>query len=160
KKASGGKKSIEWLEIYAGEKAKNKFDTWMPDDTIAAIREYKVAIKGPLTTPVGGGIRSLNVALRQELDLYACVRPVEYFEGVPSPVKEPQKVDMVIFRENIEDVYAGIEFAADSKEANELIAAIGKLGKKVREHSAVGIKPMSAFCSKRLIRRAILHALE
>jgi isocitrate dehydrogenase len=159
-KTFGGKKKIEWFEVYAGEKAKNKFDSWMPDDTLEAIREYKVAIKGPLTTPVGGGIRSLNVALRQELDLYACVRPVEYFPGVPSPVKEPEKVDMVIFRENIEDVYAGIEFAADSKEANELIASLGKMGKKVREHSAVGIKPMSAFCSKRLIRRAINFALE
>src|SRR5437763_1229829 len=113
-KTFGGKKKIEWFEVYAGEKAKNKFDSWMPDDTLEAIREYKVAIKGPLTTPVGGGIRSLNVALRQELDLYACVRPVEYFPGVPSPVREPEKVDMVIFRENIEDVYAGLEFAADS----------------------------------------------
>ena len=159
-KTFGGKKKIEWFEVYAGEKAKTKFDDWFPNDTLLAITEYKVAIKGPLTTPVGGGIRSLNVALRQELDLYACVRPVEYFPGVPSPVKEPEKVNMVIFRENIEDVYAGIEFAADSKEANELIAMLAGYKKKVREHSAIGIKPMSAFCSKRLIRRAIQYALD
>lgn len=159
-KTFGGKKKIEWLEIYAGEKAKTKFDSWMPDDTLEAIREYKVAIKGPLTTPVGGGIRSLNVALRQELDLYACVRPVEYFAGVPSPMREPEKVDMVLFRENIEDVYAGVEFEAGSEKANELIALIKKMGKNVREGSAIGIKPMSAFCSKRLIRRAIQYALD
>ena len=159
-KTFGGKKKIEWFEVYAGEKAKTKFDDWFPNDTLLAITEYKVAIKGPLTTPVGGGIRSLNVALRQMLDLYVCLRPVRYFAGVPSPVKTPEKVNMVIFRENIEDVYAGIEFAADSKEANELIATLAGYKKKVREHSAIGIKPMSAFCSKRLIRRAIQYALD
>jgi isocitrate dehydrogenase len=159
-KTFGGKKKIHWFEVLAGEKAKQKLDTYMPDDSLEAVREYKVAIKGPLGTPVGGGIRSLNVALRQELDLYACVRPVEYFTGVPSPVKEPQKVDMVLFRENIEDVYAGVEFEAGSEKANELIGLIGKLGKKVRESSAIGIKPMSAFGSKRLIRRAIQYAID
>src|SRR5690349_841288 len=121
-KAYKGKKKITWFEVYAGEKSKNKFDNWLPDDTITAFQEYLVGIKGPLTTPVGGGIRSLNVALRQMLDLYVCLRPVRYFKGVPSPVKRPEKVDMVIFRENTEDIYAGIEWAAGSPEAQKVIA--------------------------------------
>ena len=121
KKAYGGKKEIVWFEVFAGEKSKTKFDNWLPDDTIAAIQHHLVAIKGPLTTPVGGGIRSLNVALRQMLDLYACVRPVQWFTGVPSPVKRPEDVDMVIFRENTEDIYAGIEFKSGSPEAKQLL---------------------------------------
>jgi isocitrate dehydrogenase len=119
-KAYGGEKKIEWFEVFAGESAKNKFDNWLPDDTVAAFNEYLVGIKGPLTTPVGGGIRSLNVALRQMLDLYVCLRPVQYFTGVPSPVKHPEKVEMVIFRENTEDIYAGIEYAAGTPEAQQL----------------------------------------
>src|SRR6266513_876251 len=120
-KAYGGKRKISWFEVYAGETAKNKFDNWLPDDTVKAFREYLVGIKGPLTTPVGGGIRSLNVALRQMLDLYVCLRPVRYFTGVPSPVKHPEKLDVVIFRENTEDIYAGVEWAAESPEAKKLI---------------------------------------
>src|SRR5690606_12092427 len=119
-KAYAGEKKIAWYEVYAGEKAFNKFNSWLPEDTLEAIREYKVAIKGPLTTPIGGGIRSLNVALRQELDLYVCLRPVRYFDGVPSPVKHPEKVDMVIFRENTEDIYAGIEFQSGSAEVKKV----------------------------------------
>ena len=121
KKVYGGKRKIVWMEVYAGEKAYNQFNTWLPDDTVEAFREYLIGIKGPLTTPVGGGIRSLNVALRQLLDLYVCLRPVRYFDGVPSPVKHPEKVDMVIFRENTEDIYAGIEWQAESPEAKKLI---------------------------------------
>src|SRR5947209_10292588 len=120
-KAYGGKKKIAWFEVFAGQSAKDKFDNWLPDDTVAAFREYLVGIKGPLTTPIGGGIRSLNVALRQMLDLYVCLRPVQYFTGVPSPVKHPEKVDMVIFRENTEDIYAGIEYAAGTPEAQKLL---------------------------------------
>src|SRR5690606_37314089 len=138
----------------------NTTGEWMPAESLEAVREFKVAIKGPLTTPVGGGIRSLNVALRQELDLYACVRPVRYFQGVGAPVKNPQKVDMVIFRENIEDVYSGIEFKAGTAEAEKLRQFIEKeFGKKIRPQSAIGIKPMSAFGSKRLIEMAIKYAL-
>ena len=160
-KAYGGKKKVAWMEIYAGEKAvkvygKNK---WLPDETVDAIREYVVAIKGPLTTPIGGGIRSLNVALRQKLDLFACVRPVKYFSGVPSPMKAPQKLDIVLYRENTEDVYSGIEFKADTKESDDLIKYINKkFDKNIRPKSGVGIKPMSEFGSARLVQKAIEFA--
>ena len=164
-KAYGGKRAIRWFEIFAGEKAFRQFSTWLPDDSVAAARDLRVSIKGPLTTPIGGGIRSLNVALRQLLDLYACVRPVRYYQGVPSPVKHPEKVDIVIFRENTEDVYAGIEFKQGSADAARLIDFLNndllKGGKKkVREDSGVGIKPISIFGTKRLVRYAIRHALE
>ncbi len=160
-RAYGGKRKIHWMEILAGEKAHTTTGEWMPAESLEAVREFKVAIKGPLTTPVGGGIRSLNVALRQELDLYACIRPVRYFEGVGAPVKHPGKVDMVIFRENIEDVYSGIEFKAGTPEAEKLRAFIEKeFGKKIRPQSAIGIKPMSAFGSKRLIEMAIRYAIK
>jgi isocitrate dehydrogenase len=158
-KVYGGKRSIAWFEVLAGEKAYNQTANWLPQDTVDAIQHYRVAIKGPLTTPVGGGIRSLNVALRQILDLYACVRPVRYYAGVPSPVKEPEKVNMVIFRENIEDVYAGIEWKAGSDEANKVIEFIAGLGKKIRPGSGIGIKPISEFGSKRLVRKAIEFAI-
>ncbi|MEW6057634.1 MAG: NADP-dependent isocitrate dehydrogenase [Bdellovibrionota bacterium] len=162
-KAYRGKKKIVWFEVYAGEKSKNKFDNWLPDDTITAFQEYLVGIKGPLTTPVGGGIRSLNVALRQMLDLYVCLRPVRYFKGVPSPVKRPEKVDMVIFRENTEDIYAGIEWASGSAEVKKLIQFLEKeMGvKKIRfpATSGIGIKPMSKEGSYRLIRAAIQYAI-
>jgi isocitrate dehydrogenase len=165
RKAYEGKRSIAWYEVFAGEKAKAKFDTWLPDDTVAAVREFRVAIKGPLTTPVGGGIRSLNVALRQVLDLYSCVRPVKYYKGVPSPVKHPDRMDIVIFRENTEDVYAGIEWEEGTAECAKLIEFLNKDmlkgGKKqIRLDSGVGIKPMSVTGTKRLVRMAILHALE
>ncbi|HEX8712183.1 MAG TPA: NADP-dependent isocitrate dehydrogenase [Terracidiphilus sp.] len=164
-KAYAGKRAIRWFEIYAGEKAYRKFDTWLPDDSVAAARDLRVSIKGPLTTPVGGGIRSLNVALRQILDLYACVRPVKYYQGVPSPVKHPEQVNIVIFRENTEDVYSGIEFKQGTPDAAKLISFLNddmlKGGKKkVRLDSGVGIKPISIFGTKRLVRRAINHALE
>ncbi len=164
-KAYDGKRKVAWFEVFAGEKAKAKFDNWLPDDTIAAVREFRVAIKGPLTTPVGGGIRSLNVALRQILDLYACVRPVKYYKGVPSPVKHPERMDVVIFRENTEDVYAGIEWEQGTPECARLIEFLNKDmlkgGKKqVRLDSGVGIKPMSVTGTKRLVRMAIQHALE
>ena len=160
-KAYNGKKRICWHEIFAGEHAFNEYGEWLPKDTLNAIKKYKVAIKGPLTTPVGGGIRSLNVTLRQELDLYACVRPVRYFDGVPSPVKSPEKLHVVIFRENTEDVYAGIEYKKGSLEARKLIAFLeNELGKKVRKDSGIGIKPMSVFGSKRLVRRAIQYAID
>ena len=156
-----GRKQIYWKEIFAGEHAFNEFGEWLPKDTLDAIKKYKVAIKGPLTTPVGGGIRSLNVTLRQELDLYACVRPVRYFDGVPSPVKNPEKLNVVIFRENTEDVYAGIEYKKGSTEAKKLIEFLEKeLGKKVRKDSGIGIKPMSVFGSKRLVRRAIQYVID
>ena len=159
-KVYGGKKKIHWCEVYAGEKAGELFDgNWLPEETMAAIREFVVALKGPLTTPVGKGIRSLNVALRKELDLYQCIRPCKWYEGVPAPVKEPQKVNMVIFRENTEDVYAGIEWQAGSPEAKEMIALIKAKGKQVRDDSAIGIKPMSEFGCKRLVRRAIEFAI-
>ncbi|PLX43707.1 MAG: isocitrate dehydrogenase (NADP(+)) [Deltaproteobacteria bacterium] len=158
--AYGSERKVAWMEILAGEKAFDQTENWLPEETLDAIREFRVAIKGPLTTPVGGGIRSLNVTLRQVLDLYACVRPVRYFKGVPSPVKEPERVDIVIFRENTEDVYAGIENPADSRESNELIAFIEeKWGKKIRPSSGIGIKPISIEGSKRLVRQAIEYAI-
>jgi isocitrate dehydrogenase len=164
-KAYGGKRSIKWFEILAGEKAFRQTGNWLPDDSVDAARDLRVSIKGPLTTPVGGGIRSLNVALRQLLDLYACVRPVKYYQGVPSPVKHPEKVDIVIFRENTEDVYSGIEFKEGSADAARLISFLNddllKGGKKkVRSDSGVGIKPISIFGTKRLVRYAIKSALE
>ena len=159
--AYGAKRKIAWMEVLAGEKAFNTTGEWMPAETLEAVREFKIAIKGPLTTPVGGGIRSLNVALRQELDLYACIRPVRYFQGVGAPMKHPEKLDIVIFRENVEDVYSGIEFKAGSGEAEKLRTFIeGEFGKKIRSGSAIGIKPMSPFGSKRLIRMAIRYALK
>ncbi|HEX6947535.1 MAG TPA: isocitrate dehydrogenase (NADP(+)) [Acidimicrobiia bacterium] len=160
-KAYGGERKVAWEEVLAGEKANNLTGYWLPDDTVAAFSRYLVGIKGPLTTPVGGGIRSLNVALRQILDLYACVRPVRWFTGVPSPVKEPQKVDMVIFRENTEDVYAGLEVQAGSDDARRLIEHLrSAYGWEIRPDSGVGIKPISETGSKRLIRAAIRYALE
>jgi len=158
--AFGGKKQIVWFEVFAGETAKNRFDDWLPQETVDAITHFRVAIKGPLTTPVGGGFRSLNVTLRQLLDMYACIRPVRYFDNVPSPMKRPQDVDMIIFRENVEDVYAGIEWRAGSPEADEMIATIARLGKKVRAGSAIGVKPVSEIGSKRLIRKAIRFAID
>jgi isocitrate dehydrogenase len=164
-KAYGGQRRVAWLEVFAGEKSYNRFKEWLPEDTVEAIRDFRVAIKGPLTTPVGGGIRSLNVTLRQVLDLYACVRPVRYFEGVPSPVRNPERMNVVIFRENTEDVYAGIEWKSGSGEAKKLIDFLNKDmlkggGKRVREDSGVGIKPISPTGTKRLVRRAIQHAIE
>jgi isocitrate dehydrogenase len=164
-KAYGGKRRIHWMEVFAGEKANKLFNTWLPEETVAACREYLVSIKGPLTTPVGGGIRSLNVALRQMLDLYVCLRPVRWFKGVPSPVKHPEKVDMVIFRENTEDIYAGIEFEAgtpDNQKFLELLRqAFPKAYAKIRfpESSGIGIKPVSKDGSERLIRAAIEYAV-
>lgn len=163
KKSFNGQKKISWMEIYAGEKALSVYgkNQWLPDETVDAIREFNVAIKGPLTTPVGGGIRSLNVTLRQLLDLFACVRPVKYYSGVPSPMKRPQDLDIVIFRENTEDVYAGIEFKSESEEANLLINYINKkFGKNIRKSSGIGIKPISEFGSKRLVKKAIEFAIE
>ncbi len=159
-KAYKGKRKIHWCEVYAGEKAAKMYDgNWFPDETLTAIREFTVSIKGPLGTPVGKGMRSLNVALRKDLDLYACLRPVRWFEGVPAPVREPQKVNMVIFRENTEDVYAGVEWAAGTPEANEMIALAKKFGKTIRPNSAIGIKPMSEFGSRRLMKMALEHAI-
>ena len=163
-KAYGGKRKIEWLEVYAGEKAHTKFGEWLPEDTLTAVREYLVAIKGPLTTPVGGGIRSLNVALRQQLDLYACVRPVRYFDGVPSPVKEPELVDMTIFRENSEDIYAGIEFKAESANAKKLIdflqEQMGVDSIRFPDTTGIGVKPISREGTERLVRAAIEYAIQ
>ena len=163
-KAYGGKRRVAWYEVFAGEKAKSKFNNWLPDDTVSAIRKFRVAIKGPLTTPVGGGIRSLNVALRQILDLYACIRPVKYYKGTPSPVKHPERMDIVIYRENTEDVYAGIEWEQGTPEAAKLIEFLNqdmlKGGKKqVRLDSGVGIKPISITGTKRLVKMAIQYAL-
>jgi isocitrate dehydrogenase len=168
-KAYGGKRKVAWFEVYAGETAKNKFDNWLPDDTIDAFKEFLVGIKGPLTTPVGGGIRSLNVALRQLLDLYVCLRPVQYFKGVPSPVKHPEKVNMVIFRENTEDIYAGIDYQAGSPEAikimdflqRELPAALKKIrfGKEATDQIGIGIKPVSKPGTERLVRAALQYAV-
>ncbi len=159
-KTYGGSKSIAWMEVLAGEKAKDTTGEWLPEATVEAIRHYRGAIKGPLTTPIGGGIRSLNVALRQLLDLYACVRPVRWYEGVPSPVKHPEKIDMVIYRENTEDVYAGIEWRQGSPEAQQLIHFLSEeFGSKIREDSGIGIKPISATGSKRLVRKAIEFAI-
>jgi isocitrate dehydrogenase len=163
-KAYGGTKKVEWKEILAGEKAFNQTGEWLPKETIEAVRDYIIAIKGPLTTPVGGGIRSLNVAIRQELDLYTCLRPVRYFSGVPSPMKHPEYVDMVIFRENTEDIYAGIEWMAGTADAKKVIAFLtGEMGvKKIRfpETSSIGIKPVSVEGSERLIRAAIKYAVK
>jgi isocitrate dehydrogenase len=168
-KAYGGQRRVAWFEVFAGETSKNKFDNWLPDDTIEAFKEFLVGIKGPLTTPVGGGIRSLNVALRQLLDLYVCLRPVQYFQGVPSPVKRPEKVNMVIFRENTEDIYAGIDYQAGSPEAKkileflqrELPAAVKKIrfGSQAPDEIGIGIKPVSKPGSERLIRSAIEYAV-
>jgi len=164
-KAYGGKRRVVWMEVFAGEKAFNMFKQWLPDDTVEAARDFRVSIKGPLTTPVGGGIRSLNVALRQILDLYACVRPVRYYVGVPSPVREPEKMNVVIFRENTEDVYIGIEWKSGTPEAKKLLEFLNKVmledGKKqIRWDSGVGIKPISPTGTKRLMRRAVKYALE
>jgi len=160
-KASGGTRSVVWREVLAGEKSFNQNGNWLPEDTLAVIREHRVAIKGPLTTPVGGGIRSLNVALRQILDLYACIRPVRYFAGVPAPVKEPRKLDVVIFRENIEDVYAGIEYKAGSADADAVIEFLkSRFGAKIRDGSAIGVKPMSKFGSQRLVVKALQYAIK
>jgi isocitrate dehydrogenase len=164
-KAYKGKRRVAWYEVFAGEKAKAKFDNWLPDDTVDAIREFRVSIKGPLTTPVGGGFRSLNVALRQILDLYSCVRPVKYYKGVPSPVKHPERMDIVIFRENTEDVYIGIEWEEGTADCARLIEFLNKdmlkgSKKQIRLDSGVGIKPISVTGTKRLVRMAIQHALE
>src|SRR5579862_2766676 len=169
-KAYGGKRKIAWFEVFAGETAKNRFDNWLPDETVAAFKEYLVGIKGPLTTPVGGGIRSLNVALRQMLDLYVCLRPVQYFKGVPSPVKRPEKVEMVIFRENTEDIYAGVDWQAGSPEALKFLewlsANVPKDFKKVRfgaeaiDTVGIGIKPVSKPGTERLVRAAIQYAVD
>ena len=160
-KAYGGKKKISWKEILAGEKAFQQTGKWLPSETLKAIKEHVVAIKGPLTTPVGEGIRSLNVTLRQELDLYACVRPVRYFKGTPSPVKRPQDMDMIIFRENTEDVYAGIEWPEGSKDARKVIRFLtDEMGQDVRPDSGIGIKPISRFGTQRLVRKAIRHAID
>ncbi|CAM3629655.1 NADP-dependent isocitrate dehydrogenase [Polaromonas hydrogenivorans] len=165
-KAYGGKKKIHWMEVFAGEKSTKIYgpDVWLPEETLSAVKDYVVSIKGPLTTPVGGGIRSLNVALRQELDLYVCLRPIQYFAGVPSPVKEPQKTNMVIFRENSEDIYAGIEFESGSDKAKKLIKFLQEeLGvKKIRfpETSGIGIKPVSSEGTERLMRKAIQYAID
>jgi isocitrate dehydrogenase len=164
-KAYGGKRRVAWMEVFAGEKANAVYgpDTWLPAETLTAIRDHLVAIKGPLTTPVGGGIRSLNVALRQELDLYVCLRPVRWFKGVPSPVKHPEKTDMVVFRENTEDIYAGVEWAAGTEQARQVVAFLQReMGvKKIRfpETSAIGVKPVSSEGSKRLIRAALQYAV-
>ena len=156
----GGGRRVEWLEVLAGEKAFKETGSWLPEQTLELLKSHRVGIKGPLTTPVGGGIRSLNVALRQLLDLYACIRPVRYFEGVPAPVKQPGKLDVVIFRENVEDVYVGIEYAAESEQANALIKFLQEqLGARIRPGSAIGIKPMSRFGSQRLVEKAIRHAV-
>lgn len=165
-KAYGGQRKIAWMEIYAGEKATHVYgqDSWLPEETLHALKEYVVSIKGPLTTPVGGGIRSLNVALRQELDLYVCLRPVRYFKGVPSPVKAPEKVDMVIFRENSEDIYAGIEWSAESEGAkkviNFLIKEMGVSKIRFPESSGIGVKPVSRRGTERLVRKAIQYAID
>ena len=165
KKAYGGKREIQWMEVYAGEKSYKLYSTWLPDETVAAFRDYLIGIKGPLTTPIGGGIRSLNVALRQLLDLYVCLRPVRWFKGVPSPVKHPELVDMVIFRENTEDVYAGIEFEAGSADVKKVVAFLKdnfpNMYQKIRfpESVAIGVKPISRDGSERLVRAAIEYAI-
>ena len=164
-KAYGGKRAVKWFEIFAGEKAFAKFQNWLPDDTVQAARDLRVSIKGPLTTPVGGGIRSLNVTLRQMLDLYSCIRPVRYYQGVPSPVKHPEKLDIMIFRENTEDVYAGIEFKEGTPEAKKILDFLNNqmlagTKKKIREDSGIGIKPISITGTKRLVRAAIAYALK
>ena len=164
KKAYDGKRRVAWFEVFAGQQSYDKYGTWLPDDTVQAFREYRVGIKGPLTTPVGGGIRSLNVALRQKLDLYVCLRPVRYFEGVPSPVKHPELVDVVIFRENTEDIYAGIEWESGSPEAKKVIAwlqdAMGVTQIRFPKTSGIGIKPVSEEGTTRLVRAAINYAVQ
>jgi isocitrate dehydrogenase len=159
-KAYQGKKEIAWFEVFAGEKANEQFGEWLPKDTLDAIKEFGVAIKGPLTTPVGGGIRSLNVTLRQVFDLYCCVRPVRYFAGVPSPVVAPEKLNVVIFRENTEDVYSGIEYPSGSPEARKIMDLVESFGKQIRPDSGIGIKPVSKTGSQRLVRRAIEYAIK
>jgi isocitrate dehydrogenase len=160
KKCYGDKRKVHWLEVYAGEKAFHLKQEWAPEETIEAIHEYKIGIKGPLTTPVGGGIRSINVLLRQRLDLYACIRPVKYLSGTPSPLKHPEKVDMVVFRENTEDLYAGIEWKEGSEEALRLRGFLEReMGRRIREDSGIGIKHISRFGTKRLVRMAIQYAL-
>src|SRR5438093_1452882 len=160
-KVSKGSRKVVWYEVFAGEKAFQRFGSWLPDDTLTAIQEFRISIKGPLTTPVGGGIRSLNVTLRQVLDLYACVRPVRYFDGVPSPVKHPEKLSVVVYRENTEDVYAGIEWARGTPQAERVIEFLAtEMGKRIRPDSGIGIKPMSETGSKRLVRMAIQYAIE
>src|SRR3954464_8097558 len=164
-KAYGGKKKISWFEVFAGETAFQKFNNWLPDDTVEAFKDFLVGIKGPLTTPIGGGIRSLNVALRQMLDLYVCLRPVRWFQGVPSPVKHPEKVEMVIFRENTEDIYAGIEFEAGSEGAKKVLAflkeSFPQAYTKIRfpESTAIGVKPVSREGTERLVRAALEYAI-
>ncbi|MCK6619409.1 MAG: isocitrate dehydrogenase (NADP(+)) [Calditrichaceae bacterium] len=161
KKAYGGKRQVAWMEIYAGEKAQKLYNEWLPNETIEAIRQYTIAIKGPLTTPVGGGFRSLNVAIRQILNLYACIRPVKYYKGVPSPVRFPEKMNVVVFRENTEDVYAGIEYKKGTPEARKLIDyLIKELGANIALDSGIGIKPISETASKRLIRKGIDYLLK
>ncbi|MGH9857873.1 MAG: isocitrate dehydrogenase (NADP(+)), partial [Acidobacteriota bacterium] len=160
-KVYGGKRKIHWWEIYAGDKAQEKYGELLPKDTLKAIEEYKVVIKGPLTTPVGGGFRSLNVTLRQVLDLYACIRPVKYYPGVPSPVRQPEKMNVVIYRENTEDVYAGVEWKAESDQARKVLGWLNEnMGTKLRPDSGVGIKPISKFASQRLVRMAIQFAIK
>ncbi|MCH7885781.1 MAG: NADP-dependent isocitrate dehydrogenase [Planctomycetes bacterium] len=163
-KAYGGRRKIVWFEVFAGQKSYDKYGTWLPDDTIEAFRTFRVGIKGPLTTPIGGGIRSLNVALRQKLDLYVCLRPVRYFPGVPSPVKRPERVDMVIFRENTEDIYAGIEWQAGTPEVKKVIAflqdAMGVKSIRFPNTSGIGVKPVSSEGSQRLVRAAIQYAID
>src|SRR5271163_2989230 len=163
--AYGGKRSVAWFEVFAGERAFNAFKEWLPNETVDAIRDFRVAIKGPLTTPVGGGIRSLNVALRQILDLYSCERPVRYFAGVPSPVKHPERMNIVIYRENTEDVYIGIEWEEGTPDCLRLIEFLNKdmlkgSKKQIRQDSGIGIKPISITGTKRLVRMAIQHALD
>jgi isocitrate dehydrogenase len=159
-KCYGNKRKIKWLEVYAGEKAFEQKKEWAPEETIETIREYKIGIKGPLTTPVGGGIRSINVLLRQRLDLYACIRPVKYIPGTPSPLRHPERVDMVVFRENTEDLYAGIEWREGTEEVLKLMEFLEReMGKKIREDSGIGIKPISRFGTKRLVQMAIQYAL-
>ena len=166
RKAYGGAREIHWMEVYAGEKSTRVYgaDAWLPEETLAAVKEYSVSIKGPMTTPVGGGIRSLNVTLRQELDLYVCLRPVRYFRGVPSPLKDPTKTDMVIFRENTEDIYAGVEWEAESDGARKLIDFLrDEMGvRKIRfpDTSGVGVKPISREGTERLVRKAIQYAID
>ncbi|HKO15791.1 MAG TPA: isocitrate dehydrogenase (NADP(+)) [Gemmatimonadaceae bacterium] len=160
-RAYGGARRVQWMEVFAGEKSFKAFNDWLPQETVDAMQEFRVSIKGPLTTPVGGGIRSLNVTLRQVLDLYACIRPVRYFEGVGSPMKQPEKLDVVIFRENTEDVYAGIEWKAGSPEARKVRDfLVREFGVHIREESAIGVKPMSEVGSKRLVEMAIRYALK
>ena len=160
-KVYGGKRKIHWWEIYAGDKAQEKYGELLPKDTLKAIEDYKVVIKGPLTTPVGGGFRSLNVTLRQVLDLYACIRPVKYYPGVPSPVRQPEKMNVVIYRENTEDVYAGVEWKAESDQARKVLGWLNEnMGTKLRPDSGIGIKPISKFASQRLVRMAIQFAVK